>query len=385
MMDMVARAPSRPRYKVAIVHYWLVSIRGGEKVLEALCDLYPEADIFTLVLDESVLTEKLKKHKITTSFLQKIGGKRHYQKMLPLIPFALESLDLTSYDLVLSSEAGPAKGVVARPDALHICYCHSPMRYIWDLYPQYYKSSGLLTKLALTITAPWLRQWDVTTASRVDEFVANSAYVAHRIDKFYRRSSTVINPPVDTSRFRRADAVKDYYLCAGQITPYKRIDLAVEAFTRLNLPLMVVGRGATAELKKSAGPTITFKDDATDAELEKFFSECRALVYPGVEDFGIVPLELMASGRPVIAFGRGGATETVIPNKTGMLFYEQTTEALMEAVQLMEERHMDFRPEELTAFAKKFDVSQFKIRMGDFIETALDRKFGAASVLQKHG
>lgn len=368
--------PARPRPKVAIVHYWLVSIRGGEKVLEALCDLYPDADIFTLVMDEKVLTEKLKKHRIVTSFLQKIGGKRHYQKMLPLIPFALESLDLTSYDLVISSEAGPAKGIVARPDALHICYCHSPMRYIWDLYPQYYKSSGMLTKAALSITAPWLRQWDVTTASRVDQFVANSSYVAHRIDKFYRRGSTVINPPVDTSRFSPSAAVGDFYLCAGQITPYKRIDLAIEAFTRLNLPLLVVGRGATSEMKRMAGPTISFKDDATDAELENLFSTCKALIYPGVEDFGIVPLELMASGRPVIAFGRGGATETVIPNKTGLLFYEQTADALIAAVREMEVRHNEFSPDELVAFAKQFDISQFKAKMNDFVEAALDQKFG---------
>ena len=244
--------------KVAFVHYWLVGMRGGEKVLEALCELYPDADIFTLVADRDKLSPTLKSHKITTSFLQKIGGVRHYQKMLPLMPMALESLDLTPYDLVISSEAGPAKGVITRPDAVHVCYCHSPMRYIWDLYPQYYANAGGLTRLAMSLTSPGLRTWDVATSARVDHFIANSAYVAKRIEKFYRREASVIHPPVDLSRFSLAGTAQDYYLCAGQITPYKKIEIAVEAFTRLNMPLVVIGSGATSALKKAAGPSITF-------------------------------------------------------------------------------------------------------------------------------
>ncbi len=195
--------------KVAIVHYWLVGMRGGEKVLEELCALYPQADLFTLVADESKLSPALRKHKITTSFLQKMGGVKAYQKMLPLMPLALESFDLTGYDLVISSEAGPAKGVVPAPDALHICYCHSPMRYIWDLYPQYRAGAGRIARLAMGLTAPWLRTWDVTTSARVDHFIANSQFVADRIEKYYRREATVINPPVDTQRFAISHEVSD--------------------------------------------------------------------------------------------------------------------------------------------------------------------------------
>lgn len=255
--------PDRPR-KVAFVHYWLVGMRGGEKVLEVLCELFPEADIFTLVADREKLSPTILKHKITTSFLQKIGGKRHYQKMLPLMPFALESFDLTAYDLIISSEAGPAKGIIPRPDALHICYCHSPMRYIWDLYPQYRAKAGFVSRLVLSLTAPFLRAWDVSTAARVDYFIANSTYVAKRIEKFYRRKATVIHPPVSIEKFSIAKDIGDYYLCAGQITPYKRIDIAVAAFTKMNKPLLVIGSGVTPELRKMAGSNIRFLGPVDD-------------------------------------------------------------------------------------------------------------------------
>ena len=345
--------------KVALVHYWLVGMRGGEKILEAFCELYPSADIFTLVADFDRISPTLKSHKITTSFLQKIGGVKHYQKMLPLMPMALESFDLTPYDLIISSEAGPAKGIIPRPDAKHICYCHSPMRYIWDLYPQYYASAGPITRLGMALTSPWLRSWDVTTASRVDHFIANSTYVAKRIERFYRRSSTVINPPVDISRFSISDAVEDYYICAGQITPYKKIEIAVEAFTRMGKPLVIIGSGATKALRRRAGPTIKFLGAIDDKAMARYFSRARALVFPGVEDFGIVPLESLASGRPVIAFARGGALETVIEGKTGMLFHEQTPEALMASVMKMEECHTSFQPEALRNFAMRFERSTF--------------------------
>ncbi len=345
--------------RVALVHYWLVGMRGGEKVLEGLCELFPEADIFTLVADEEKLSPTLRRHKITTSFMQKIGGKTHYQKMLPIMPMALEGFDLTGYDLVISSEAGPAKGVITRPDAIHVCYCHSPMRYIWDLYPQYYKNSGAITRLAMAITSPWLRTWDVTTAARVDHFVANSQYVAKRIEKFYRRSATVINPPVDVARFSISATPEPYYLCAGQITPYKKIELAVEACTRLNLPLVVLGSGATPALKKLAGPTVTFLGAVDDQTMARHFAQCRALLFPGVEDFGIVPLEVQASGRPVIAFARGGALETVKDNETGIHFHSQTTESLVEAIKRMENEHQQFDPERIRAHAMCFDRTHF--------------------------
>ncbi len=357
--------------KVAIVHYWLVGMRGGEKVLEELCALYPEADIFTLVADKDKLSPALLRHKITTSFLQKMGGVKSYQKLLPLMPLALESFDLTGYDLVISSEAGPAKGIVPAPDALHVCYCHSPMRYIWDLYPQYHAGAGWLARLAMSLTAPWLRTWDVTTAARVDHFIANSHFVADRITKYYRREATVINPPVDTARFAIAAEVGDFYLCAGQITPYKKIEIAVEAFSRLGKRLVIAGSGATQAMRKAAGSNIEFLGAVDDLTLTRLLSQCRALVFPGLEDFGIVPLEALASGRPVIAYGRGGALETVIEGKTGFLFDEQTPQALSMAVLRMERSHGDFDPQALRAFAQAFDRQAFRLKLRTFFDQAV--------------
>ncbi|MCJ8520960.1 glycosyltransferase involved in cell wall biosynthesis [Pseudorhizobium tarimense] len=353
--------------KVALVHYWLVGMRGGEKVLETFCDIFPNADIFTLVADPEKLSAKLKRHKLTTSFLQNIGGRKHYQKMLPLMPHALESLDLTAYDLVISSEAGPAKGVITRPDAVHVCYCHSPMRYIWDLYPQYMAGSSRLARAVLALTAPILRQWDVTTSHRVDHFVTNSEYVAKRVMKFYRRQATVIHPPVDVARFQITPGSKDYYLCAGQITPYKKIELAVAACTKMNLPLVVVGDGASTRLKQIAGPTVHFIGAVSDAEMESYLAGCRALLYPGVEDFGIVPLEAMACGRPVIAFGRGGALETVVEGTTGLFFHEQTVEALMVALTTFEKEQDRFSPAEIRAHAMRFVPSRFEAELRQFL------------------
>ncbi len=357
--------------KVAIVHYWLIGMRGGEKVLEELCALYPDADIFTLVADETKLSPALRKHKITTSFLQKLGGVKTYQKLLPLMPMALESFDLTGYDLVISSEAGPAKGVVPAPDALHICYCHSPMRYIWDLYPQYYAGAGRVARLAMTVMSPWLRTWDVTTAARVDHFIANSQFVAERIDKYYRREATVIHPPVDTARFAIAPEVGDFYLCAGQITPYKKIEIAIDVFTRLGKRLVIAGSGATKAMRRAAGANVEFLGAVDDATLVRLLAECRALVFPGLEDFGIVPLEAMASGRPVVAYGRGGALETVIDGRTGVLFDAQTPEALSMAVLRMEQTHADFDPYALRAFAEGFDRQVFRSKLRAFFDQAL--------------
>lgn len=342
-------------------------MRGGEKVVEALSDLYPDADIFTLVCDKNAISEKLRRHRITTSFLQKLGGKRHYQKMLPLMPYALESFDLSSYDLIISSEAGPAKGIIPGPDATHICYCHSPMRYIWDLYPQYRASAGPITRALMSLTAPALRQWDVSTSHRVDHFIANSTYVARRIERYYRRKAYVINPPVDFSRFTPVTEVGDYYLCAGQITPYKRIELAVEACTRMGQKLIVIGAGANTALKRMAGPTVKFLGAVDDATMTHHFARCKALLFPGVEDFGIVPLEVMASGRPVIAFAKGGALETVIEGRTGMFFHEQTADAVVDVIQRFDAMVNLFPTDALQVHARSFDTDVFKTRMAKLI------------------
>jgi len=357
--------------KVALVHYWLVGMRGGEKVLEVLCDLYPDADIFTLVLDREAISEKILRHRIFTSGLQRIGGRRFYKKMLPLMPFALEAFDLTPYDLVISSESGPSKGVVTAPDSTHICYCHSPMRYLWDLYPDYLREASALTRMVMNLTAPALRQWDVTTAARVDHFAANSQYVAKRIRKYYRRESTVLNPPVELGRFSIAGRQGDFYLAAGQIAPNKRIDIAVEAFTQLGIPLMVIGGGITDGLRRMAGGNVTFLGTVSDSVMAEHFASCRALVFPGVEDFGIVPLEVMASGRPVIAYAKGGALETVIPGRTGLLFQEQSVAGLIAAVRQMESQLQEFDPRALREFAASFDRAHFAERLSQFIAQCL--------------
>ncbi|MBC7603518.1 MAG: glycosyltransferase, partial [Ramlibacter sp.] len=349
---------------------------------EVLSDLYPDADIFTLVCDPDAISAKLKRHRITTSFLQKIGGVKHYQKMLPLMPYALESFDLTGYDLIISSESGPAKGIIPGPDATHICYCHSPMRYIWDLYPQYRAAAGPVTRALMSLTAPSLRQWDVTTSHRVDHFIANSAYVAKRIERYYRRTAHVVHPPVNLSRFTAAPVVAepgDYYLCAGQITPYKKIEIAVEACTRMGRRLVVIGSGASPALKRLAGSTVEFLGAVDDATMTHHFAHCKALLFPGVEDFGIVPLELMASGRPVIAYAKGGALETVIEGSTGMFFHEQTTEGVIDAIGRFEAVQNSFRPAVMQAHAASFDTAVFKAKLGKLIDSLVGARLRPAS------
>ncbi len=370
--------------RVAIVHYWLVSMRGGEKVVEALCDMYPDADIFTLVYDESRVSEKIRRHKIFTSFLQRIpGAAKTYQSLLPLMPFALESFNLTGYDLIISSESGPAKGIIPPPRATHICYCHSPMRYLWDHYHFYRSHAGLASRLILPMLAPMLRSWDVNTSMRVDRFVANSHHVCDRIGKYYRRPATVVYPPVNVDDFTPAPSTEDFYLCAGQLVPYKRIDLAVKAFTRMNRQLVVIGEGSEAEgLKRIAGPSITFLGRTPFPILREKLARCRALVFPGEEDFGMVPVEAMASGRPVIAYGSGGALETVAPGVTGVLFDQQSVDALIKAVIDFEAMQHRFHPETLQAHAEQFSPRKFTASMQAIInEELLIRK---AARLRSH-
>ncbi|WP_404933487.1 glycosyltransferase [Nitratireductor sp. L15S-10] len=362
--------------RVAIVHYWLVSMRGGEKVVEALCDMYPEADIFTLVYDERRVSEKIRRHRVIPSFLQKIpGARRHYQSLLPLMPFALESLDVSGYDLIISSESGPAKGITPGPQATHVCYCHSPMRYVWDHYHFYRANAGLPTRLLMPWIAPALRAWDVTTAARVDAFVANSRHVADRIGKYYRRRAIVLNPPVNVDEFAPATELGDYYLVAGQLVGYKRVDLAVRAFTRMDRKLVVIGEGPEmAALKRLAGPNVSFLGRAPFAQLKDMLARCRALVFPGTEDFGIVPVEAMASGRPVIAHASGGVLDSIVPDQTGLLFNEQSEAGLIEAVHRFEAMEGRFRPEDIRRHAQQFSDAHFKQRMQQIIEEEMARR-----------
>jgi glycosyltransferase involved in cell wall biosynthesis len=362
--------------RVAIVHYWLVSMRGGEKVLESLCQLFPEADIFTHVYDPECVSETIRGHKIVTTFINSLPrARRYYKHYLPLMPLALEQIDLRGYDLVISCESGPAKGVIPPAGAVHICYCHSPMRYVWNMFHGYRERTGWLRRLMMPPLCHYLRIWDASASMRVDRFIANSATVAARIEKYYRRDAVVIHPPVDVELFESVPAgeVEDYYLMAGELVAYKRPELAIAAFNALGRRLIVIGGGEMlAEVRKLAGPTVTVMGQQPFGVLRHHYARCRALVFPGEEDFGIVPVEAMASGRPVIAYGCGGATETVVAGVSGLFFKEQTAAAIELAVQEFE--RMRFDPVAIRAEAQKFNTNRFVTEFTTAVENALGRK-----------
>ena len=356
--------PDQPR--VALIHYWLVGMRGGEKVLEAFSRMFPQADIYTHVVDPDRISATLLAHDIYETRIGRLPmARRLYQKYLPLMPRALEELDLSGYDLVISSESGPAKGVIAPPNAPHLCYCHSPMRYLWDQYHTYYNSSGLIARSMMPHISHQMRQWDVVSASRVDGFVANSQHVANRIKKYWRRDSQVVHPPIFTDDFSPlpANELGDYYLWAGELAPYKRPDLAVEAFRKLDLPLVVVGGpdSTVKELQKTAGDKTQFLGRVSSEEFRMHLARCRALIFPGEEDFGIVPVEAMASGRPVIGYGKGGLLDTIVDGQTGTFFYEQTVDAIVDAVEDFERSFSSWiDPSVLVARARRFSEASFR-------------------------
>jgi glycosyltransferase involved in cell wall biosynthesis len=348
-------------------------MRGGEKVLEALCELYPEAEIFTHVYVPEVISETIRRHIVHTTFIQKLPkSAKYYQSYLPLMPLALQQLDLRGFDLVISSESGPAKGVVVAPDARHICYCHSPMRYVWDMYPDYFASSGRFKRWLMPPLIHYLRLWDYCTAGGVDQFVANSHYVASRINRYYRRDAKVIAPPVDTHKFTPAHEVGDFYLMFGQLVAYKRPDLAINAFNESGRKLVVIGDGEMRHsLQKIAGSNITFLGKQSFGSVREHLAKCRALVFPGLEDFGIVPVEAMASGRPVIAYGRGGVLDSVIDGKTGILFQEQSVAVLNAAIDQLELEFDKFDSAAIAEHAGKFGTERFKREMLALIDEML--------------
>jgi glycosyltransferase involved in cell wall biosynthesis len=359
--------------KVAIIHYWLVGMRGGEKVIEALCEMYPQADIFTHVYVPEMVSDRIRQHRIIPTFINSLPrASRMYKTYLPLMPLALEQLDLRGYDLIISSESGPAKGIIAPSDAVHVCYCHSPMRYIWNMYHDYRHSAGRLARLMMPPLTHYLRMWDVTSAARVDSFVANSATVARRIHRYYGAPSVVIHPPVDTGAFSIAapSELDEYYLMAGELVSYKRPDLAVRAFNEMKLKLVVIGGGEMLdEISRLAGPTVTVLGPQPFGVLKQHYARCRALIFPGEEDFGMVPVEAMASGRPVVAFGRGGATETVATGLSGVFFAHQSVEAISSAVGNLARVKTD--PDKIVAHASQFGRDQFLQKMRAHIDGLL--------------
>ncbi len=356
--------------RVALVHDYLNQYGGGERVLDAFCQIFPKAPIYTLFYDKERTGYAFKNRQVKTSFLQKIPLlKSHHRPFLMLMPLAIEQFDLSQYDLVLSDSASYAKGVITSPNTLHICYCHTPIRYAWDDSHKYIEEFGYpgLVKKIIPFFMNYIRLWDEQAAQRVDNFIANSQFVAKRIKKYYHRDSEVIQPPVKTNLFYVADHPDKYFLMVGRFLPYKRFDLAIEAFNQLGWPLKIVGDGPERKkLQKKAKGNIEFVGLVNDEKLRKYYTYCQAFIFPQEEDFGITAVEAMAAGRPVIAYQGGGALEIIQPGLTGLFFEEQTPEHLIKALERF--KSADFNPWLIREKAMGFDEEKFKERIKKFID-----------------
>jgi glycosyltransferase involved in cell wall biosynthesis len=362
--------PEKGALKVALVHDYLNQYGGAERVLEELHALFPAAPVYTSMYWPEKMSATIRGLDVRTSFMQRLPlVTRNHQPFLLLYPLAFESFDLTDYDVVISNSSGFCKGVMTTPGTLHICYCLTPMRWVWNYHAYVERERlGTAARLVLPAAISQLRSWDVATAHNVDRFLAISRSVAARIHKYYRREATVIYPPVNCDAFsQQPSRVEDYYLIVSRLIPYKRIDLAVDAFSKLGIPLKIVGSGGRdlAALRARAGRNVEFVGRVSDTELKQLYASCRAFVFPGEEDFGIAPLEANASGRPVIAYAAGGALDTVHDGRTGVLFQQQEVESLIGAVRRAEA--IAWQPDELRAHARKFDSQVFREQLGQFV------------------
>ncbi len=360
--------------KTAIIHEWLITLGGSERVLEQMLHLYPDSELYSLI-DFFPKSERILilNKKVNVSFIQKLPfAKKMYRTYLPLMPLAIEWFDLSGYDLIISSSHAVAKGVLTHSNQLHICYCHTPMRYAWDLQHQYLKETksdkgirGIIAKVILH----YIRIWDQSTARRVNYFIANSQYTARKIKNIYGRESTVIYPPVDIEKFDIGNKKEDFFLTASRIVPYKKIDLIVEAFSETGLPLVVIGDGPDFEkMKRKAKNNVTFLGYQKDDILKEYLQKAQAFVFAAEEDFGILPVEAQACGTPVIAYGRGGVLETTIENKTGIFFKEQTVKSLIGAINEFQKKQDQFDCIEIRKNAERFGRELFKDEFKKFID-----------------
>jgi len=368
--------------RVAIVHDWLNGMRGGENVLEAIVELFPDAPIFTLLHEKSKVSPAIEGRSIQTSFFQKLKLMRNnYRYFLPLMPFAIEQFDFSEYDLIVSSSHCVAKGIKKRSDAVHISYVHAPMRYMWDRFGDYFEkpSDSLAKKTIAKFFRPYLQKWDrnVTTLERVDFLISNSSFISEQIFSIYGRTSTVVNPFVDLNRFKPiSNPRRDFYLIFGALAPYKRIDIAIRAFNELNLPLKIAGIGQDDKLLRAlAGQSIEFLGGVDDNTAVELMQNARGLVFPGLEDFGITPLEAMACGTPVIAYDKGGVLDSVTCN-TGLFFNNQNMESLMLAIREFESEPNRFDPSDCRKQAEKFSRGRFQLEFSKAIADFFESKYG---------
>ena len=366
---------------VALVHDWLTGMRGGERVLEALCGLYPDADIFTLVHHPGAVSATIERHRIITSFIQRLPlARSHYRHYLPLFPAAIERLNLSAYDLVLSVSTCAAKAVIVPGHARHLCYCNSPMRYAWDQFDTYFgpaRKGYLASRFLYRPVMARLARWDAATAARVHRFVGNSAHVAGRIRRYYGREATIVYPPVDTTFFHPADVIPGpHFLIVSALVPYKRIELAIAACARVGARLRIVGEGPDrATLEAGAGPHVEFLGHLSDEEVRNEYRRARAVLLPGEEDFGIVTVEAQACGRPVVALGRGGALETVIDGENGLLYPDTDVASLSAALERVASTRFD--SDEISRSAQRFSRERHVQRMREVIDETIAAPAGA--------